>query len=255
MDSWELSRPSFFQIYMESKLRELLKESFRFILRTVIESYSSFTHFRYYFKQIADAGIVLLDIFCMKRYNSTFTERFYGLKREWKGSIYTQLLKYTILNILPYTLNNLPSRIRNIILAIKSCIDAVFKIQYLYRSGKFYSSSYYILNNTLTLSKQTYLNLPLLIVISLMKILEIYLSIGKNRNVQDVQDVPHPFNNSQVRKGVCGICRGSVVNPAVLVVSGYMYCYTCIKDHIDTYSTCPVTSTPATSSSIRRIIC
>lgn len=255
MDSWELTRPSFFQIYMESKLRELLTESFRFILRTIMENYSSFTGFRYYFKEIADGGILLLDLLCMQKYSSTFTERFYGLKREWKGPKYQQLLKYCLITLIPYTVYKLPGRVKNTMNAVKSCIDAVFKIKYLYRSGKFYSSHYFLMNNTLTLSKQSFLNLPLLAVIFLLKILEIYLSIGKNKETHDVHQVTHPFTNSQIRKGICGICKGSVVNPAVLIVSGYMFCYTCIKDHIDTYSACPVTNTPATSTSIRRVIC
>lgn len=51
----------------------------------------------------------------------------------------------------------------------------------------------------------------------------------------------------------CPICRKRRTNPAMVSVSGYVFCYPCIFSSIDQHGCCPVTKMPATVDQIRRL--
>ncbi|KAL0487471.1 peroxin [Acrasis kona] len=51
----------------------------------------------------------------------------------------------------------------------------------------------------------------------------------------------------------CPLCRNPRVNPTLLSVSGYVFCYSCIHEHVSKYHTCPRTSLPVTLDHLRRI--
>jgi peroxin-12 len=42
-------------------------------------------------------------------------------------------------------------------------------------------------------------------------------------------------------------------NPALLAASGYVFCYPCLRAHLDLHSHCPVTLEPATQDQIWKI--
>ncbi len=42
-------------------------------------------------------------------------------------------------------------------------------------------------------------------------------------------------------------------NPAMVEVSGYVFCYPCIFRHVNEHGRCPVTLRPATVDSVRRL--
>ncbi|CAI5456132.1 unnamed protein product [Caenorhabditis angaria] len=51
----------------------------------------------------------------------------------------------------------------------------------------------------------------------------------------------------------CPICMKQRVNDTALFVSGYVFCYTCINQYVNTYQKCPVTGCPATSQHLIRL--
>ncbi|XP_010264914.1 PREDICTED: peroxisome biogenesis protein 12 [Nelumbo nucifera] len=52
---------------------------------------------------------------------------------------------------------------------------------------------------------------------------------------------------------ICPLCSQKRANPSVVVVSGFVFCYTCIFKYISQYKRCPVTLIPATVDQIRRL--
>jgi peroxin-12 len=51
----------------------------------------------------------------------------------------------------------------------------------------------------------------------------------------------------------CPLCKQKRVNPAVLAVSGYVYCYPCVFNHVMEQGCCPVTRFPATLEHVRKL--
>jgi len=53
----------------------------------------------------------------------------------------------------------------------------------------------------------------------------------------------------------CPLCRKKLVNPSVLTVSGYIFCFDCISSHLLRYGNCPIRGTQVSnySDKIRRI--
>lgn len=54
-------------------------------------------------------------------------------------------------------------------------------------------------------------------------------------------------------KTVCPLCLQQRVNPSVVAVSGFVFCYSCIFKYVSQYKRCPVTLMPATLEQIRRL--
>ena len=74
--------------------------------------------------------------------------------------------------------------------------------------------------------------------------------------------VPHPTfvsaeqeagRSGEVTPGICPVCHNKVVNPAVNIVSGIVYCYPCLHQHLQQEGYCPVTHQHATVQHIRRL--
>jgi hypothetical protein len=51
----------------------------------------------------------------------------------------------------------------------------------------------------------------------------------------------------------CPLCKNTRVNPTLLSVSGHVYCYACIHQHVSQHHSCPVTQIPVTLDHLRRI--
>lgn len=54
-------------------------------------------------------------------------------------------------------------------------------------------------------------------------------------------------------RSVCPLCSEKRVNPSVVTVSGFVFCYACIHKYIFQYNRCPITLMPATVDEIRRL--
>ncbi|CAM6052070.1 unnamed protein product [Sphagnum compactum] len=52
---------------------------------------------------------------------------------------------------------------------------------------------------------------------------------------------------------LCPICMRQRTNPALIAVSGFVFCYPCIFNYVTQYKRCPVTLSRASTSQIRRL--
>ncbi|KAI5399609.1 peroxisome biogenesis protein 12 [Lathyrus oleraceus] len=52
---------------------------------------------------------------------------------------------------------------------------------------------------------------------------------------------------------VCPLCLQKRVNPSVITVSGFVFCYACVFKFVTQYKRCPATMMPATVDQIRRL--
>lgn len=55
------------------------------------------------------------------------------------------------------------------------------------------------------------------------------------------------------KEGWCPLCAQEYAMPAQLEVSGFVFCYACIVQHVRDEGTCPVTHVEATESHVRRL--
>ncbi|VDM72662.1 unnamed protein product [Strongylus vulgaris] len=51
----------------------------------------------------------------------------------------------------------------------------------------------------------------------------------------------------------CPLCMRRRTNDTALSVSGYVFCYSCIYDHVSKFKTCPVTGLPSTVNELIRL--
>lgn len=52
---------------------------------------------------------------------------------------------------------------------------------------------------------------------------------------------------------MCAICERPRTTPAALLVSGYVFCYACVLDHVRAHQRCPITGAPASRADICRV--
>lgn len=67
--------------------------------------------------------------------------------------------------------------------------------------------------------------------------------------------VPPPPSRTQidVSDGTCPICYKEMSNDTVLSVSGFVFCYSCIRNYITEKGCCPITGYPASDDNLVRI--
>ncbi|KAJ8313064.1 hypothetical protein KUTeg_010437 [Tegillarca granosa] len=53
--------------------------------------------------------------------------------------------------------------------------------------------------------------------------------------------------------GVCPVCMKTRTNDTALSISGYVFCYTCIREYIQQHKCCPVTNYPASSDHLVKL--
>jgi len=68
------------------------------------------------------------------------------------------------------------------------------------------------------------------------------------------QTTPHENGTTLPKsKKCCPICRKARKNPAVLTVSGYVFCYTCLLQFVRVHHKCPITQIYAREEDVRRL--
>lgn len=74
-----------------------------------------------------------------------------------------------------------------------------------------------------------------------------YNSSYKSRNKfgNRSKNPPPPFMNTsnlpQIPDGICPLCWNTINNPTASAISGYVYCWRCIMNHLENQQTCPMT--------------
>ncbi|CAB3401126.1 unnamed protein product [Caenorhabditis bovis] len=74
----------------------------------------------------------------------------------------------------------------------------------------------------------------------------------------NIPKAPHKFLLSEnevmcLDTNKCPICLKKRVNDTALFVSGYVFCYTCINQYVNTHNKCPITSLPANNHHLIRL--
>eukprot|EP01018_Ginkgo_biloba_P021346 Gb_06724 [translate_table: standard] len=62
------------------------------------------------------------------------------------------------------------------------------------------------------------------------------------------EGIPLPLDRT-----LCPLCSQKRINPTLVAVSGFVFCYPCIHKYISQYKRCPVTLMPATVDQIQRL--
>ena len=64
---------------------------------------------------------------------------------------------------------------------------------------------------------------------------------------------PDVLENTPVINGECPICKRKITNLTLNAASGKVFCYPCIKNHVDSTGRCPVTNIATDASQLRRM--
>lgn len=253
MDVFRNKEPTFYEMLMQDRLQGIVFSSMKFVLTALFDRFPQLTWLRYYVEYVSSGLMAGLDIAALIRSNGNFAENFYSLKRVPEVSSMF-LGKYLLVNYLaPLALGRIASGRLKILKTLYNLAKGLHMIGYLYMKFPYFSPEYSVINHKVVrqdgLSSISYV---LLAVLLLLKGLEIFvISRSQRKEITEVKVIPPPYTNSKVPKGTCGICKAHIANPAVLVVSGYVFCYLCIKKHLEVFSMCPITNTPAVSRHIR----
>ncbi|CAG9854788.1 unnamed protein product [Phyllotreta striolata] len=88
-----------------------------------------------------------------------------------------------------------------------------------------------------------------------LQFLHTWNSQKSNYNVTDLPNVPPPDLDSKSKKyrGKCPLCLKQWINPTVLQISGYIFCWKCILKHLHEHQKCPITNLPAKPLDIVRL--
>lgn len=66
--------------------------------------------------------------------------------------------------------------------------------------------------------------------------------------------LPHPEGVALPSDpSICPLCLTKRTNPAMAVVSGYVFCYPCLFNYVGRVGCCPVTRNPMTVAQMRRL--
>jgi peroxin-12 len=138
-------------------------------------------------------------------------------------------------------------------------------LHFLYFKGQYFSFEYHLLGHKITrMTSDGMISSLALFVLLFLKGMELFSTStpalgssqlsGRGSEVRSI-DPPWPVSNSSSTIGnrKCGVCRLDIVNPTALDVSGYVFCYICIKNHVDTFRKCPVTGEAASPENLRKI--
>ncbi|XP_018319053.1 peroxisome assembly protein 12 [Agrilus planipennis] len=88
-----------------------------------------------------------------------------------------------------------------------------------------------------------------------LQFLKVWNDEKMNYNLTSLPKVAPPEydQKSNTYKGICPICLQKQKIPTVLPVSGYVFCFPCILNHLKQSPKCPVTNLPANSTDLVRI--
>lgn len=254
MDSFENKEPTFYEMVMQDRLHDMLWQSIKFVIGVFCDKFVRLTSFRYYNEEISSIILGSLDVYSFIKSSSNFSESFYSLKRVLSSKY--DVIKYVLVNyLLPLVIKRAPSQLIYMIHSFHDIIKGLHMISYLYLNFPYFSPGYSVIKHKIV--RQTGNNsMSYIFVVALLFIkgLELWVtSRSKPPELTEVIDIPPPYRTSQVSKGCCGVCRKIIVNPAALSVSGYVFCYSCLKGHIEVFKSCPVTALKAEIRNIRKL--
>lgn len=89
-----------------------------------------------------------------------------------------------------------------------------------------------------------------------LQFLQWYQDSSASKKIQDQLPTPAPpklDKNANRYTEMCPVCLQEFVIPTAISVSGYVYCYKCITNHLKKHKSCPVTNYPCTMEDLVRV--
>lgn len=89
-----------------------------------------------------------------------------------------------------------------------------------------------------------------------LQFLQWYQDSSAKKNIQDqlpTPEAPKLDKNANKYSNVCPLCYQTFVIPTTISVSGYVYCYKCITNHLKKHQYCPASNYPCTLDDLVRI--
>ena len=248
MDSITDQTPTFYEIAMQDRLNDMLWQSIKLIVGVFTEKISALTSLRYYTEEITTILCAGLDFYSMTKTKGTFTESFYSLCRNItsKKSIFAYLFVHYLVPLLvkvPFTRR------------IYDVLKGLFMMRFLYFGFPYFSPEFYVLKQKLVRQNVKYsMSYAFIALLVSIKFMELYFNSKRSVNARvSVANIEPPYKDSIVPKGICGICKQKWTNPTALTSSGYIFCYTCIRTHIQIFGACPITKIRTSVKSLRKI--
>lgn len=255
MDALLDARPTFYELVMQERLSTLLGSAVRFTLETLSTHYPNLVKIRYYITEITAILIGLLDFYYLKTVDATHSEQFYGLQRTIKSGFRPRLLAVLISQI-PKVLITRLGAVGKTLGTVHSLVKIAFMMRYLLFNGMYYSPEYYLQGHKLERGRsQNGIKVGVFLALLLLKALEFWFQGRSEVRSNGVMGrVPAPFPQAPpTLRNLCGICRKPPVRPTALDVSGYVFCETCIKTHLETFGSCPLSGEAADLSNLRTV--
>mmetsp|Transcript_7551 Transcript_7551/g.14044 ORF Transcript_7551/g.14044 Transcript_7551/m.14044 type:complete len:255 (+) Transcript_7551:1415-2179(+) len=248
MDSIGEKLPSFYELVAQDLFSSTLANSIKFVLELLCNRSPRLIPLRYYVPELSGLLLSALDLLSLNYNSATLTENFYGLNR-LAGS-HRAYLAFTFLkHVMPIVhLRLLNSKWLG---SIYNAVKAAFMTHYAYFQGSYYSPAYFLTSQVLVRQTQVKpFNWYFFGILMVLKALEVWAS-SSQASVSDSKMITPPYTNTQVRSGLCGICRKPHVNATALIESGYVFCFSCISDQVQRHGCCPLSGFQATAGSLR----
>ncbi|XP_068141532.1 peroxisome assembly protein 12 [Drosophila tropicalis] len=232
----------------------------------------------------------LLQLVYLRNRASSFGESFYGLQRTdtKTGELLTRRQQWTsatLLTILPYVERKLRQRSAhqddtykweeyaiNLFHAYNAS-KAVHTFLYLIKQARSHSPIFRAMKLTLRYPSEppkedqwTYIFLKMLEVLAFfLQFIQWWYSNDQRRKVggslQNPEaksldsdgNLPDEVKQSLPKRGECPVCLLPFQTPTACSVSGYVYCWKCIINHLKEHGACPVTNYPISLDDLVRI--
>ncbi|KAH8266492.1 hypothetical protein KR044_008055 [Drosophila immigrans] len=223
----------------------------------------------------------ILQYLYLRKRASSFGESFYGLQRTATatGELLTRQQQFssaTLLTLLPYVERRLRARSAQHedtyaweqqlikLFHLYNASKAVHTFLYLIKYATSHSPLFRALRLTLRYpsvppqeDKWTYLFLKLLEVVAFfLQFIQWWYSNDQRRKVGGTLQNPEALCKEEqqpLKSGECPVCLMQLQTPTACAVSGYVYCWKCIVNHLKREGSCPVSKYPISIDDLVRI--
>lgn len=233
---------------MQDKLQDIIYQAISFSLGVLSDKINFLVPFRYLNQEITSLACACIDGYYLFYTKGTFSENFYSICRDFSGvkGIFAYLFVHYVL---PFFLKG------PVFNKINDLGKGLSMAAFLYLKFDYFSPEYFVLKQKLIRQeKKVQMGYWFLAFLACLKFLQIFYSAPKkNQLTTSLKNIQAPYTDSSVPAGICGICRNKWINPTALTTSGYIYCYTCIRNHLGLFSSCPQTSIKSSLRNLRKL--
>ncbi|CAD7077591.1 unnamed protein product [Hermetia illucens] len=270
-------KPSIFEIVAAESLDKTLFPALNKIFEFIdVLSRGRISYFTQSIDEICLAANGLLQYIYFYGHDTSFGETFYGLQRihRNKGDCLkvSKALSFLSSICVPYMevkikklellSQNPVLKVYNIISIVYKCAKTVQIFSYIIKVIDSHSPILSLLNMSLTYSdpkdEDKKLSATLLKAVEVLAFFLQFIELWySSSNKQKITDIPKPKVCRKIIEtkmiGMCPICLQKVSLPTSSSVSGFVYCWKCIANHLQHQKRCPVTNYPMDFGDLIRI--